>query len=584
MAAGDIIVDLGPRAGDTVQSVTPWVYTQGRVGINKEAQDRIKEAGLDETLQCGSRKPMWHQNVLGWLTHHSTPFKRLLVVWQMGLGKTQGMLRVLDNYFDDTRPKLVLVPSPQAIRNFYADLVRWDSRYKHWLLHKTDLLHENVDLLNKLRNGKELTIEDITTISQSVRQVLESRQRGKPRMPGDIRAFTFTHAGGKTIMNDGIMKSREEKRPNSLDNCIIVVDEAHQMYYPEGTTKNYQEHLDALRKRLQGCHNSILVMFTGTPLVANKDDAKKLMAVVQGSDTGTLQEGYVSYFIDRPHQLFAKTTPEQVAFQPPAVHFVSMSDEIQQRWKIIRFGRKLNDKRHCLDQDPLPKGCMGRMPASEYIAFDTHQQGRRMNDIKKENAAEMATKFNAIAKSIVGDDRKTVVMIHKSNGFDTLVHVLKLYGLTVLAPNPRPTDKKQKAEQLNDIAAFNSISNKLGEENQVIVLYEAFNVSVSLRNVRRLIFADLSPGLQYPKWAEFQQRIARSLRQCGHNDLPLDKQTLEIEVFIAIHTLDESYPPTLDCEKWLKLLQSYKYESFRAEYQELCNVSIDGSLYSRKAA
>ena len=122
----------------------------------------------------------------------------------------------------------------------------------------------------------------------------------------------------------------------------------------------------------------------------------------------------------------------------------------------------------------------------------------------------MATKFNEIAKSIADDKkkRKTVVMIHKSHGFDTLVHVLRLYDLKVLAPDPRG----QKAEQLNVITEFNSRENMWGKVNEVIVLYEAFNIGASLRNVRRLIFADLSPRLIFPKWAEFQQRIARSLR------------------------------------------------------------------------
>ena len=64
--------------------------------------------------------------------------------------------------------------------------------------------------------------------------------------------------------------------------------------------------------------------------------------------------------------------------------------------------------------------------------------------------------------------------------------------MKVLAPNPRPTNKGQKAEQLNDITKFNSKDNSLGGVSQVIVLYEAFNIGASLRNVRRLIFADLS--------------------------------------------------------------------------------------------
>ena len=164
---------MQPRVRGTVKNVTSWVHTQAQVGINKEARDRINEARIDNTLECGSKKPMWHQNVLAWLTHPSTPFKRLLVVWQMGLGKTQGMLRVINNYFDDTRPKLVLVAKPELIDNLYVDLVRWNSRYKDWLLSRGNLLHENSKLRKKVIEGKELKTEEVNTVSLSVRQILE---------------------------------------------------------------------------------------------------------------------------------------------------------------------------------------------------------------------------------------------------------------------------------------------------------------------------------------------------------------------------------------------------------------------------
>ena len=41
-------------------------------------------------------------------------------------------------------------------------------------------------------------------------------------------------------MNDGIKHARAP-RSQSLDGCVVVVDEAHQMLYPEGTVENHKK-------------------------------------------------------------------------------------------------------------------------------------------------------------------------------------------------------------------------------------------------------------------------------------------------------------------------------------------------------
>ena len=59
--------------------------------------------------------------------------RRLLVVWQIGLGKTVGMIRVVENFFDENRPKLILLserihvcarspPNDELVTNFYTEL------------------------------------------------------------------------------------------------------------------------------------------------------------------------------------------------------------------------------------------------------------------------------------------------------------------------------------------------------------------------------------------------------------------------------------------------------------------------------
>ena len=42
----------------------------------------------------------------------------------MGSGKTLLMIRVLDNFYRDTRPKVVIFPSESVVQNFYQELLK----------------------------------------------------------------------------------------------------------------------------------------------------------------------------------------------------------------------------------------------------------------------------------------------------------------------------------------------------------------------------------------------------------------------------------------------------------------------------
>jgi hypothetical protein len=39
-----------------------------------------------------------------------------------GSGKTETMIRVLDNFFDDPRPKVAIFPNPSIANNFYEEI------------------------------------------------------------------------------------------------------------------------------------------------------------------------------------------------------------------------------------------------------------------------------------------------------------------------------------------------------------------------------------------------------------------------------------------------------------------------------
>lgn len=68
-------------------------------------QRLVRESNIPANLECGAsgaEAVQWyHQAVLQYLVHPRTPIHRLLVVWQLGAGKTLGMIRVLENFLED---------------------------------------------------------------------------------------------------------------------------------------------------------------------------------------------------------------------------------------------------------------------------------------------------------------------------------------------------------------------------------------------------------------------------------------------------------------------------------------------------
>ena len=64
------------------------------------------------------------------LSHPKSPVDRLLIDHNTGSGKTFLMLRVLDNYFFDPRPKITVFPKDTLCDNFYRTLLEWPSLWR----------------------------------------------------------------------------------------------------------------------------------------------------------------------------------------------------------------------------------------------------------------------------------------------------------------------------------------------------------------------------------------------------------------------------------------------------------------------
>jgi hypothetical protein len=311
----------------------------------------------------GKRVPFPYQRVLGCLLRPDTPVQRTLVVWMTGAGKTQGMVQVLDNYYQDPRPKVVLVPNKKVAENFVSEFIEVDSQYKAFVdryltgrnyggkdfvtsapkLHKWKCESEHCRAKGGTVNERSYrcvscSALEKTTALPEVERLLEmngiAHRAGEPGYPlAPVRTFGYRKAGGAQAVNrtllplkfahstgktPGLVARRAKAWPgkdpaNPYNHCIVLCDEAHNLVLPD-EMKQYQDKRERLKKWLQGAADCTLAAFTATPVPsmgAAETDYAHLMDLVKGTQfKNAPNTGFILYYNTFNPGLFPATTPD----------------------------------------------------------------------------------------------------------------------------------------------------------------------------------------------------------------------------------------------------------------------------------
>ncbi len=123
----------------------------------------------------GKKVLMQHQQIISELTKDKHLCKRLLIVSPTGSGKTIMMATVLDNYFEDSRAKVVIFPNEELSTNFYSEFQKIANKY---------IIHDEPLNMEKLRNDLAM---------------LGDLRKRKHRLNAPLRSFSYSEAqsGGK---------------------------------------------------------------------------------------------------------------------------------------------------------------------------------------------------------------------------------------------------------------------------------------------------------------------------------------------------------------------------------------------------
>lgn len=532
--------------GDTSNAPLP-----GQKGFNAFATKRMRAAKLgEERMFKGVSCPgvQLHQDVVTFLLHPTSPIKRILVDHPTGSGKTREMVLLLDGLFHDPRPKVPIFPKQPVCRNFYTELFRWPSRYRDYYCcvcpggafvasrsSNWRALRRNFWELHGLRETQ------VRELARSMREVLEmkgafmdgamrpgSKEAFMSRHPGEafpgapLRALGYASAGGFHSRLDGrgrpvsafLKLFHPINSTNVYDNKIVLLDEAHNLVLAE---TRYSRQLSNLRERLQSASDCILVGFTGTPVLQEPKDGRKLLDVIKGEAAKRLSdEGFLSSHACKTQPLFPVCKPEGIPDEKLSTkilkqlcHRVALHAESLHSYTLKSLVPELPPQRlraYCNMCAYAASYHDGRGGCKEYIL---------------NKAKSCAPKFHGIATEVERYRKKSLVLVARGSGYRAMLDIMRQ-----AANRAKPKFAVASMEQL---AEFNHPDNVRGDRFMCLVADAAqCGEGVSFLSVRAVHLADIP---QSP--SQFVQQCGRASRMFGHRGLNMEDQVVKVHVWMA---------------------------------------------------
>jgi hypothetical protein len=402
----------------------------------------------------------------------SDPSQRMLVVHRTGAGKTCSMIRVADNYFKDKRPKVLLFPSPAVCSNFYMELLNhnFPNQYADYL--------QREGKLDDVRSSLELKRGGLMC-GRVRKEFLDDPLR--PSAP--LRAFSYTQAGGRQATGErhrinpvfkcpdgyagewcfgsaGHEESKDGRQfedgydedsyddgyeeyqsdGNPFSNKVVLMDEFHNLINPSPEIRKSPTRslmLQMLREMLRTAKNSVIIGFTGTPLVGDDGSAKELLNIIKGEGNEHLSdEGFVSYFMGSPSPVFPIVVPPVNAISPALLRTVKIENLSDKHGNLREYRKHLNDDAKALQRCSLGqhfasagslktiellKGGEGKLLRTMYDKADPESRFGYCPD----RVRGYASKLSAVCDDISLYGGKTLVLVHSQHGFKLMLRLLE---------------------------------------------------------------------------------------------------------------------------------------------------------------
>lgn len=490
------------------------------------------------------------QKVVASLVHPASPVSRLLCDHNTGSGKTLCMVRIVDNFYFDGRPKVLVFPKETVANNFLESLFQWPSRWRDFVCHQNpaaarlasdkedwwqvrhDRWHlDRSEALQRRASSEGLGLQQAIKefCVNPMRATLEMKRafiRGKastawvdnywsapnpreihpPAAP--LRAYRFTSAGGRAAeLVDGVPRGCVFKvgfdtaTKNPYSGKVVVMDEGHNLTRPN---RLFQGQLDNLRQYMEGATNTVFVSCTGSMEADSSSDPRKLLDAVKGEQNrGLTDEGFLS-----SHHKRGASFPLQ---QPAPCADGIYSSQVQSQVTAYTELAGTSLVRYVYQAIKLQKEGKGEESLANYtnmyVYFGSSGQPACRQTLL--HNPESRPKFSPVIAAVVeaaSRGEKSLVVIRRQTGYKALValmqHAGEQHGFSVA--------------ECENMAEFNHRGNLRGQAFMVLVLEaEKGGEGIEFHAVRHAIYLDVPEGL-----AVYKQRCGRVVRCGSHSSLP----------------------------------------------------------------
>jgi hypothetical protein len=469
-----------------------------------------------------------------------TPYKGLLIYHRIGAGKTCTAVRIAEEF---KKKRNIIVVLPASLKGNF----------------KTELISQCA--------GNEY-------ITEAERKQLKTLHPSDDKYKDIIKKTNERIDKYYTIYSYNKFIEHVQNKEIKLKNTLLIIDEIQNMVSEEGT---YYTELYNLIKKAPSDLRLILLSATpmfdkpmelgltinllrpDTPFPVGSDFDKKFIRVSKKANGEynvktknidlfkSIIKGYVSFFRGAPSYVFPEMKIKYVKcemsdFQYSSYKAVLRNEENQ---SIKKVKKKVNKN---LNVSELPNNFFIGTRYVSNIVFPNKKIGddglESFTKLKILNGLEKySTKFNEMINRINRATGKVFVYsgFKEFAGLKSFIRVLEAFGYKNYATHGEGTkrfavwsgdENMNYKEEIKSV--YNREENLNGSKLKIILGSSSIKEGVSFKGVRQVHV--IEPYWNLPR---LEQVIGRASRFCSHKDLPLEKRTVKVYIYLSIHKDEE---------------------------------------------
>ena len=336
-------------------------YTNKMKSFSKNFNNYKDIKDFRDNICSGDFKLYSHQSFLSNFINPYTPYKGLLIFHGVGTGKTGSAISISENFKDMVLKygnKIhILVPGPLIKNNWKSEIIKFNNKN----------YYENIINQKGIITNKENIEKELWNINSQFYKLMSYRSFYKKVLGEKIKDVLLEKK--KTRKIDGVVEREIPiDRLESLDNTLLIVDEAHNL------TGN--EYGLALKQLIRNSKNLKILLLSATPMKNLADDIIELINFIRPQDDpihrdrifnhpkyGYLLElkeegieylkqktnGYISYYRGAHPLLFAKQL--DMGEIPPELKFTKVIKCLMNEFQLKQY---IEVQKHI--EDSLEKG------------------------------------------------------------------------------------------------------------------------------------------------------------------------------------------------------------------------------------